>query len=61
MISHEERYCPIAKCKIDEEVCYEMVMCLTCGFKPSSVPEVTFTNNEETKKICDGCKYSNWD
>ena len=49
MISHEERYCPIAKCKIDEEVCYEMVMCLTCGFKPSSVPEVTFTNNEETK------------
>ena len=61
MISHEERYCPIAKRKIDGEVCYEMVMCLTSGFKSSSVPEVTFSNNDETKKTCDECQYSNWD
>lgn len=61
MISHEERYCPIAKHMIDEDVCYEVVMCLTSGFKPSSVPEVDFENNEQTRRICDECPYSNWD
>ena len=58
MYNHEDRYCPIAKKNIDSEVCYEMVMCLTSGFKTSSVPEVDFTNDTNTKKICDACPYS---
>lgn len=61
MISYEDRHCPIAKKKIDSEVCYEIVMCLTSGFKPSSVPEVDFQNDEETRKTCDNCPYSDWD
>lgn len=61
MISRENRYCPIADREITEDVCYEVVMCLTSGFSPSSVPEVEFENNEKTKRICNGCQYSDWD
>ncbi len=61
MYSPEDRYCPIAKAKIGSEICYEIVMCLTSGFKASSVPEVEFRNDEETKNICDACPYSNLD
>lgn len=59
MYNHEDRYCPIAKKNIDSEVCYEMVMCLTSGFKTSSVPEVDFKNDDATRQICDACPYSN--
>lgn len=58
MYSYDDRYCPIAKRKIDSETCYEMVMCIDGCFKPSSVPEVEFEVNEETKKACDACPYS---
>lgn len=61
MYNPNDRFCPIANKEIDSEVCYEIVMCLTCGFKSSSVPEVEFTNDEETKSICDNCPYSNLD
>lgn len=60
MISHDDRYCPIAKKEIDSEVCYEVIMCLNCGFKPSSVPEVDFKNDEQTRAICDKCPHSDW-
>ena len=61
MISREDRYCPIAKQTIGEEVCFEVIMCLTSGFNPESVPEVDFVKDEATKKICDSCPYSNID
>lgn len=59
MYDPNDRYCPIFKKEIDSEVCYEIVMCLTCGFKATSVPEVNFKNDETTRKICDNCPYSN--
>ncbi len=58
MYSTEDRYCPIADREIGSEVCYEIVMCLTCGFKTSSVPEVDFKNDERTRNMCDICPYS---
>lgn len=61
MYSPDDRYCPIAKKKIDSEVCYEMVMCLSGCFKTSSVREVDFNNDERTRSICDSCQYSNLD
>lgn len=61
MYSPDDRYCPVAKRDIDSEICYEMVMCICGCFKASSVPEVEFTVNEETKKICDNCPYSDLD
>lgn len=61
MYSYEDRYCPVAKKKIGSETCYEMVMCICGCFKASSVPEVDFEVNEETKKICDACPYSDID
>lgn len=61
MINCDDRYCPIAKKEISSEVCYEVVMCLFCGLKASSVPEVDFEKDEETKKICDNCQYSDID
>lgn len=61
MYSPEDRHCPIANTEIDSEVCYEIVMCLTSGFKPSSVPEVDFKDDEATKKICNNCPYSDLD
>ena len=59
MYSPEDRYCPIAGREIDCEICYEIVMCLTSGFKSSSIPEVEFNKDEETRKTCDACPYSN--
>ena len=61
MYSPEDRHCPIAKREIGSEICYEIVMCLTSGFRPSSVPEVDFRNDEETKEICNNCPYSDLD
>ena len=61
MYSCDDRYCPLAGHEIGSEVCYEVVMCLTSGFNPSSVPEVDFENNEQTRRICDKCQYSNLD
>ena len=61
MYNSDDRYCPIANSSIGSEVCYEIVMCLTCGFKSSSVPEVDFKNDEVTKEKCDNCPYSNLD
>lgn len=58
MYNPEPRHCPIAGENIDSEVCYEMVMCISGGFKSSSVPEVDFEVTEETKRICDACPYS---
>lgn len=60
MVNHDDRFCPIANREIDSEVCYEIIMCLYCGFKPSSVPEVEFENNPQTKEICKNCEYSDW-
>lgn len=61
MYSPNNRYCPIADKEIDSETCYEVVMCLTSGFRPDSVPEIAFKNDDATKKICDECPYSNLD
>lgn len=61
MYSPYDRYCPIAEKEIGSEVCYEVVMCLASGFKPSSVPEVDFQNDEKTRSICDACPYSDLD
>ncbi len=61
MISRENRYCPIAGKEITEDVCYEVVMCLTSGFSPSSVPEVEFKADKETLRICSNCQYGDWD
>ena len=58
MYSPEDRYCPIAGTEIGSEVCYEVVMCLTSGFNPASVPEVDFKNDDKTRAICDKCPYS---
>lgn len=58
MYSSEDRLCPICNKYISAEVCYEIVMCLTAGFKPSSVPEINFIANEETRQCCDSCPYS---
>lgn len=58
MYSYEDRYCPVAKKEIGSETCYEMVMCICGLFKASSVPEIKFEVNEETKKICDSCPHS---
>ena len=61
MQNYDDRYCPIAKKEISSEVCYEVVMCLFCGLKASSVPEVVFEKDDKTKQICDSCKYSKID
>lgn len=58
MYNPDDRYCPIAQKEIGSETCYEVVMCLTSGFRPSSVPEVPFENTEETRRLCDACPYS---
>lgn len=58
MYSDEDRMCPICNREISADICYEIVMCLTAGFKPSSVPEVEFKDNKETRTICDNCPYS---
>lgn len=61
MISFEDRYCPLANEEIDNEVCYEIIMCLTSGFNPDSVPEVDFKKNEKSRQICERCPYSKWE
>lgn len=61
MYSPDDRNCPVVGRNIDSEVCYEIVMCLTSGFNPSSVPEVDFKNDEKTRSICESCPYSNLD
>lgn len=58
MYSEEERHCPICDKMISSDICYEIVMCLTAGYRESSVPEVDFVNDKKTKDICDGCPYS---
>lgn len=58
MYSNEDRKCPICGKFITAETCYEVVMCLTAGYNPNSVPEVIFESNKKTKEICDGCPYS---
>ena len=58
MYSYDDRYCPVAGKEIDSETCYEMVMCICGCFKTSSVPEIQFESNEETRKTCDACPYS---
>lgn len=59
MYNPDDRQCPIANREISAEICYEVVMCLTAGFKASSVPEIEFENDEETRSTCDACPYSN--
>lgn len=58
MYSPNDRYCPVAGKEIDCETCYEMVMCIDGCFKASSIPEIEFQVNEETKRICEACPYS---
>lgn len=58
MYSNKKRSCPICGKVITSEVCYEIVMCLTAGYNPESVPEVVFENDRKTKEICDNCPYS---
>jgi ribosomal protein S27AE len=61
MQNRENRFCPICNKEIEAEICYEIIMCLVSGFKPSSVPEVEFDNSEKNREICENCSYSNID
>lgn len=51
MQNNENRLCPVCNTEIEAETCYEIIMCLTAGFNPKSVPEVDFSNNQQTKEI----------
>ena len=58
MYSENDRVCPISGQTISSDVCYEVVMCLTGLFKPSSVPEMDFKDDEKMRAICNACPYS---
>ena len=58
MYNDKNRVCPLCGEEISSEICYEIVMCLTAGFKLSSVPEVALSSDSEAKTICDTCPYS---
>ncbi len=51
--------CPIAKKIISADICYEVIMCLTAGLDPSSVPEVDFRRDSNTIAICNSCPHCN--
>ena len=58
----DEMLCPITNDVIGAEVCYELTMSLLgAGPKLASIPEVSITDIERAKKICDQCPYSDLD
>ena len=59
VVNYADRFCPVVKKRIGSEVCYEMVMCLSGFFTPTSIPEVYFERNKETVRTCDACPFSN--
>ena len=55
----KDRYCPVYKREIYEELCYDSMMCLGGYFKISSTEELAEVENiEEARKICDKCLYN---
>lgn len=62
MMEIEPRMCNVVQRVVDEDVCYEILMCLTSGFKPNLIPETDFEDNEETERICKQCPHHHdWD
>ncbi|MDE5578206.1 MAG: hypothetical protein K2J11_12570 [Oscillospiraceae bacterium] len=55
---YADRFCPICKKNISADICYEIVMSFTAGFKIESIPEVDIDKNAENEAICDKCPYS---
>ena len=55
---YEDRFCPICQKNISAEICYEIVMCFTVGFRIESVSEIDFIKSKGNEIICDKCPYS---
>ena len=58
-----DRYCPVFRCEIDGEICYESALCLGRHFKISSVPELAQALKGKdvslAEKLCEECPHSN--
>lgn len=55
----EKRWCPVYESQIDEDLCYESLMCLSGMFKVSSVNELdSISDIEAARNLCKNCKYS---
>ena len=57
----EKMYCPLVNRVISEELCYETVFAVTGLVKLSTAPEMEIKNREDARRICDNCKFSNFD
>lgn len=55
---YADRFCPICQKNISADICYEIVMSFTAGFRIESVPEIDLIESEDNKTICDKCPYS---
>ena len=55
---NEEHFCPLCNKVIDNEVCYEICMCMGGGLKLSSIPEVDIEKTDGTKEVCFQCEYN---
>lgn len=55
----ENRWCPVYQKQIDEDLCYDSLMCLNRCFKVSSVNELEEIKDiDKARKICKKCEYS---
>lgn len=53
------RMCPVYGKKIDEDLCYETIMCMRKMFKTSSLKELDEIENiEKARQQCKACAYS---
>ena len=56
--SNDLRFCPLCDKSVDDDLCYEICMCMCGGLKISSIPEVNIKKDDINKSICKKCQFN---